>query len=94
MVVESFRPGVVKRLGVGYDAVRAVNPRIVYCSTSGYGQQGPAAGWAGHDLNYLAIGGFLAASQLKALSASTSHPGSPISQWPMPGSTSAVARVP
>lgn len=63
VVVESFRPGVVKRLGVGYDAVRAVNPRIVYCSTSGYGQQGPAAGWAGHDLNYLAMGGFLASSQ-------------------------------
>lgn len=63
VVVESFRPGVVKRLGIGYDAVRAANPRIVYCSTSGYGQEGPAAGWAGHDLNYLAMGGFLASSQ-------------------------------
>jgi alpha-methylacyl-CoA racemase len=62
VVLESYRPGVVDRLGIGYDAVRAVNPRIVYCSTSGYGQEGPAAGWAGHDLDYLAMGGFLASS--------------------------------
>jgi alpha-methylacyl-CoA racemase len=62
VVVESFRPGVVARLGIGYDDVRRVNPRVVYCSTSGYGQEGPAASWAGHDLNYLALGGFLACS--------------------------------
>ncbi|MBW2445553.1 MAG: CoA transferase [Deltaproteobacteria bacterium] len=60
--VESFRPGVVDRLGIGYDAVRAVNPGIVYCSTSGYGQSGPYSQWAGHDINYLALGGFLACS--------------------------------
>ena len=59
VVIESFRPGVVARLGIGYDDVLAVNPRIVYCSTSGYGQDGPHAGWAGHDLNYLAVAGFL-----------------------------------
>jgi alpha-methylacyl-CoA racemase len=59
VVIESFRPGVVARLGVGYDDVLRVNPRIVYCSTSGYGQDGPHAPWAGHDLNYLAVGGFL-----------------------------------
>jgi alpha-methylacyl-CoA racemase len=59
VVVESFRPGVVDRLGVGYAAVQAVNPGIVYCSTSGYGQNGPYAPRAGHDLNYLAVGGFL-----------------------------------
>jgi alpha-methylacyl-CoA racemase len=47
------------RLGLGYEALRAHNPRIVVCSTSGYGQSGPAAQYAGHDLNYLAVGGFL-----------------------------------
>ena len=59
VVIESFRPGVVDRLGIGYEAVKAVNPGIVYCSTSGYGQDGPRAQWAGHDLNYLAVGGYL-----------------------------------
>jgi len=59
VVVESFRPGVVERLGISYEAVRAVNERIVYCSTSGYGQSGPRRDWAGHDLNYLAVSGYL-----------------------------------
>ncbi len=59
VVVESFRPGVAERLGIGYPAVRAVNDRIVYCSTSGYGQSGPRSRWAGHDLNYLAVSGYL-----------------------------------
>jgi alpha-methylacyl-CoA racemase len=59
VVLESYRPGVVDRLGIGYDDVRARNPGIVYCSTTGYGQSGPRAAWAGHDLNYLATGGFL-----------------------------------
>ena len=59
VVIESFRPGVVDRLGIGYDAVQAVNQDIVYCSTSGYGQTGPQSQWAGHDINYLAVGGFL-----------------------------------
>ncbi len=59
VVIESFRPGVVDRLGIGDAAVRAVNPGIVYCSTSGYGQHGPKSQWAGHDLNYLAMGGYL-----------------------------------
>ena len=59
VVIESFRPGVVDRLGIGFDAVSARNPRIVYCSTTGFGQDGPHAQWAGHDLNYLAIGGYL-----------------------------------
>ncbi len=62
VVIESFRPGVAARLGIGFDDVRALHPAIVYCSTSGYGQTGPQAGWAGHDLNYLADGGFLAMS--------------------------------
>src|SRR5262245_48212566 len=59
VVLESYRPGVVARLGIAYEDVRRVNPRLVYCSTSGYGQTGPAAAWAGHDLNYLAAGGYL-----------------------------------
>jgi alpha-methylacyl-CoA racemase len=59
VVIESFRPGVMAKLGIGYDDVKARNPGIVYCSTTGYGQDGPRAQWAGHDLNYLAVGGFL-----------------------------------
>jgi len=59
VVIESFRPGVVDRLGIGYGHARARNPRIVYCSTTGYGQDGPHADWAGHDLNYLGVSGFL-----------------------------------
>jgi alpha-methylacyl-CoA racemase len=63
VVIESFRPGVVARLGIGHDDVSARNPGVVYCSTSGYGQDGPHAQWAGHDLNYLAVSGFLDCSQ-------------------------------
>src|SRR5438093_3745814 len=59
IVIEGFRPGVVKRLGVDYDAVSARNPRIIYCSLSGYGQSGPYAGLVGHDINYISIGGAL-----------------------------------
>jgi alpha-methylacyl-CoA racemase len=59
VLIESFRPGVVERLGIGWDATSARNPKLVYCSTSGFGQTGPRSQWAGHDLNYLAVGGFL-----------------------------------
>ena len=59
VVVESYRPGVATRLGIGYDAVRDVQPLVVYASLSGYGQDGPYSQWAGHDINYLAVGGFL-----------------------------------
>jgi alpha-methylacyl-CoA racemase len=62
VLIESFRPGVAARMGIGYEEVRALNERIVYCSTSGYGQDGPHARWAGHDLDYLAVGGFLGMS--------------------------------
>lgn len=61
VVVEGFRPGVVKRLGVDYETVSARNPRIVYCSLSGYGQTGPYATLVGHDINYISIGGALGA---------------------------------
>src|SRR5262245_14480187 len=60
ILVEQFRPGVMDRLGLGYDAVRALNPRIIYCSITGYGQSGPRAGEAGHDLNYIGNTGLLA----------------------------------
>jgi alpha-methylacyl-CoA racemase len=60
VLVEQFRPGVMERLGVGYEAVAKINPRIVYCSISGYGQHGPRAGEAGHDLNYIGSTGLLA----------------------------------
>ncbi|MBI5528745.1 MAG: CoA transferase [Deltaproteobacteria bacterium] len=58
-VLESFRPGVLERLGVGYDALVAANPRVVLCSISGYGQRGPRSGEAGHDINFMAIAGVL-----------------------------------
>jgi alpha-methylacyl-CoA racemase len=66
VLIESFRPGVTASLGIGHDSVAAVNPGIVYCSTSGYGQDGPHAPHAGHDLNYLAVGGFLATTHARA----------------------------
>ncbi|KPV61445.1 MAG: formyl-coenzyme A transferase [Candidatus Bathyarchaeota archaeon BA1] len=59
VVVEGFRPGVVKRLGIDYKSVNRVNPSIVYCSMSGYGQDGPYKERAGHDINYMSYSGVL-----------------------------------
>lgn len=59
IVVEQFRPGVMDRLGVGYEALKAANPKLIYCSITGYGQTGPYKDRAGHDMNYLAIAGVL-----------------------------------
>jgi len=59
VIIESFRPGVVDRLGIGYADVRSINAGIIYCSTSGFGQTGPRSSWAGHDINYLGVSGFL-----------------------------------
>ncbi len=66
VVIESMRPGVAARLGIGYDDVCSINPGIIYCSTSGYGQDGPYASWAGHDINYLALAGFLDCCEARA----------------------------
>lgn len=66
VIIESFRPGVVDKLGVGFAAVSERNDRIVYCSTSGFGQTGPRSRWAGHDVNYLATSGFLDCSGRRA----------------------------
>jgi crotonobetainyl-CoA:carnitine CoA-transferase CaiB-like acyl-CoA transferase len=60
VVIDSFRPGVMDRLGVGYSTLRERNPAIVLCSISGYGQTGPMRAAAGHDINYLGLGGVLA----------------------------------
>ena len=59
VVLEGFRPGVVNRLGVDYETISAINPRIVYCSLSGFGQTGPYSNLVGHDINYISIGGAL-----------------------------------
>lgn len=59
VVLEGFRPGVMDALGVGYSQVSKVNPRIVYCSLTGYGQDGPFRDRAGHDLNYITVSGLL-----------------------------------
>jgi crotonobetainyl-CoA:carnitine CoA-transferase CaiB-like acyl-CoA transferase len=60
VVMEGFRPGVVQRLGVDYATVSGINPRIVYCSISGYGQDGPYRDLPGHDINYISAAGALA----------------------------------
>jgi len=80
VVVESFRPGVMDRLGLSFGELSAANPRIIVCSTTGYGQTGPRASWAGHDIDYLAVGGYLATSGPRA-------DGGP----PLPGATIADA---
>jgi crotonobetainyl-CoA:carnitine CoA-transferase CaiB-like acyl-CoA transferase len=60
ILVESFRPGVMGRLGLGYPALREVNPGLIYCAMSGYGKNSPLSDAAGHDANYLALAGTLA----------------------------------
>jgi alpha-methylacyl-CoA racemase len=59
VLLEGFRPGVMERLGLGYEALAQTNPRLVYCSLSGYGPHGPYQGRAGHDLNYAGLVGLL-----------------------------------
>jgi alpha-methylacyl-CoA racemase len=61
VLVEGFRPGVAARIGAGYDELSRINPRLIYCSLTGYGQSGPRSQEAGHDINYLGVSGVLAA---------------------------------
>jgi len=62
VLLESFRPGVMERLGVGYERLRQENPRLVYCAITGYGQDGPYTARSGHDMNYLGLNGLLGLS--------------------------------
>jgi alpha-methylacyl-CoA racemase len=71
VVLDGFRPGVLERLGVGYEQMREANPRIVACAITGYGQDGPNTERAGHDIDYLALGGLLGLSG--------THDGPPVS---------------
>ena len=59
VLVESFRPGVMERLGFGYSALKDLNPRLIYCAITGYGQDGPYAHLPGHDINYIGLAGLL-----------------------------------
>lgn len=65
IVVEQFRPGVMEKLGIGYDQLREVNPKIIFCSITGYGQTGPLKNRAGHDNNYLSLAGVASYSSRK-----------------------------
>ena len=59
VIIDAFRPGVTKRLGIDYPTINKVNPRIIYCSITGYGQDGPYCNFPGHDINYISIAGAL-----------------------------------
>ena len=62
IVIEQFRPGVMDRLGIGYESLRAANPQLIYCSITGYGQSGPLRDRAGHDINYVSLSGVMSHS--------------------------------
>ena len=66
LVIEQFRPGVMDRLGIGYDNLKVINPNLIYCALTGYGQTGPYKDRAGHDINYLSLAGVSSHSGRKA----------------------------
>jgi alpha-methylacyl-CoA racemase len=72
VLIESFRPGVMNRLGLGYEQVKKLNPKLVYCSITGYGNNGPLSHMGSHDLNYLSLSGVL--SQWKSENGKPVHP--------------------
>lgn len=82
IVMEGFRPGVAARLGVGVEAIAAVNPRVVYCSLSGYGQTGAYSGAPGHDINYQSLAGSVGLMAPGGLSVGA-HPPVPLSDLAM-----------
>lgn len=65
ILIEQFRPGVMEKLGLGYETLKEINPRLIYCSITGYGQDGPMSQKAGHDINYLARSGLMSFSGRK-----------------------------
>ncbi len=73
VIIEGFRPGTVKKLQIDYEAVKNVNPGIIYCSITGYGQTGPLKDRAGHDVNYMSISGIL--DQIGAANGAPTIPG-------------------
>jgi len=79
VLIESFRPGVMEKLGLGFKAVQKVKPDIVYCSISGYGQKGLLSKLGNHDLNYMAVSGVLA--QLKDKQGKPVHPSITIADY-------------
>jgi alpha-methylacyl-CoA racemase len=78
-VIESFRPGVMEKLGLGYEVVSSINPGIVYCSVTGYGNSGEMAKLGSHDLNYMSLSGAL--SQMKDASGRPIHPANTFSDY-------------
>lgn len=72
IIIEGFRPGVMQRLGIGYEALKEVNPKVIYCAITGYGQTGPYSNRPGHDNNYLSLAGILDYSR---------HKDKNLSQW-------------
>lgn len=79
VVIESFRPGVMEKLGLGYETVSSINPGIVYCSVTGYGNSGAMASLGSHDLNYMSLSGAL--SQLKDKNGKPVHPTNTFSDY-------------
>jgi crotonobetainyl-CoA:carnitine CoA-transferase CaiB-like acyl-CoA transferase len=90
VLVESFRPGVMDRLGLGYETLRVLNPKLVYCAISGYGASGPFAERAGHDLNYVGYAGVL--DQLASLDGTPVVPNFQIADL-LGGALSAVTQI-
>jgi crotonobetainyl-CoA:carnitine CoA-transferase CaiB-like acyl-CoA transferase len=89
VVIEGLRPGVVSRLGIDYDTIKEINPAIVYVSITGYGQDGPNRDIAGHDINYISVGGLLGITGVSG--GAPVIPGVPIADFAAGGMSAAIA---